>query len=418
MTERDAILASSPPSAETVHLSAPGPHQSVVQCLPKEIRNLLAGGVAGMVAKSVVAPIDRIKILYQVTSAHFRIRDVPRVAAEIVRTEGVAALWKGNVATMLRVFPYSGIQFMVFDRIKRHFLLERQREDMSERETEASQWLRDGNRSLDTDPAAAAAAAAAAAEAAAEAAEDDDARSSVHNSGLTPLESMLGGSTAGVISVSCTYPLDLTRAQLAVLKKTTGANARPQGFVSVLTKNYESGGARGLYRGINPTLLGILPYSGVAFTINEQAKRKITSFTGRDPTTLERMQCGALAGLVAQAMTYPLEVTRRRMQTVGVVHAPSAECAVGVLGGTVAPASQAHPAMQALDHAASRRSAAVASSVAEPDMIATISGVFREQGLRGLFKGVSVNFFKGPVAFSISFTTFDMVQGFLEGETW
>ena len=130
------------------------------------------------------------------------------------------------------------------------------------------------------------------------------------------------------------------------------------------------------------------------------------------------MQCGALAGLVAQAMTYPLEVTRRRMQTVGVVHAPSAECAVGVLGGTVAPASQAHPAMQALDHAASRRSAAVASSVAEPDMIATISGVFREQGLRGLFKGVSVNFFKGPVAFSISFTTFDMVQGFLEGETW
>ena len=96
MTERDAILASSPPSAETVHLSAPGPHQSVVQCLPKEIRNLLAGGVAGMVAKSVVAPIDRIKILYQVTSAHFRIRDVPRVAAEIVRTEGVAALWKGK----------------------------------------------------------------------------------------------------------------------------------------------------------------------------------------------------------------------------------------------------------------------------------------------------------------------------------
>ena len=34
--------------------------------LPKELRNLLAGGMAGMTAKSVVAPMDRIKILYQV----------------------------------------------------------------------------------------------------------------------------------------------------------------------------------------------------------------------------------------------------------------------------------------------------------------------------------------------------------------
>mmetsp|Transcript_6042 Transcript_6042/g.5942 ORF Transcript_6042/g.5942 Transcript_6042/m.5942 type:complete len:93 (+) Transcript_6042:97-375(+) len=32
--------------------------------LPKEIRNIIAGGFAGMIAKSIVAPFDRIKILY------------------------------------------------------------------------------------------------------------------------------------------------------------------------------------------------------------------------------------------------------------------------------------------------------------------------------------------------------------------
>ena len=83
--------------------------------LPKELRNLLAGGLAGMIAKSVVAPIDRIKILYQVSAKPFRIWDVPRVATKIMEQEGVEALWKGNTATMIRVFPYSGIQFMVFD---------------------------------------------------------------------------------------------------------------------------------------------------------------------------------------------------------------------------------------------------------------------------------------------------------------
>ncbi len=31
-----------------------------------------------------------------------------------------------------------------------------------------------------------------------------------------------------------------------------------------------------LYRGITPTLLGILPYAGIAFTINDKANQKVT----------------------------------------------------------------------------------------------------------------------------------------------
>ena len=93
------------------------PLLSTIQSLPKEIRNLLAGGIAGMIAKSFVAPIDRIKILYQVTSAQFRLRDVPKVAYSIIETEGTAALWKGNTATMIRVFPYSGIQFILVGKV-------------------------------------------------------------------------------------------------------------------------------------------------------------------------------------------------------------------------------------------------------------------------------------------------------------
>ena len=94
-----------------------------LQSLPKAARNLIAGGLAGMIAKSFVAPIDRIKILYQVTSAKFRLRDVPKVAYSIIEKEGWSALWKGNTATMIRVFPYSGIQFMVFDYCKTYYLL-------------------------------------------------------------------------------------------------------------------------------------------------------------------------------------------------------------------------------------------------------------------------------------------------------
>jgi hypothetical protein len=197
--------------------------------LPQEIRNIIAGGIAGMVAKSVVAPMDRIKILYQISSAKFQLRNVPKVAYTIVQTEGISALWKGNTATLIRVFPYAGIQFMVFDRCKTYMLHQHEKHSHKDRA-----W------------------------------------------GLSPMESLLAGSTAGVVSVIATYPLDLTRAQLAVLRK--HRDRANMGFRQVLFQNYERRGTVGLFRGITPTLLGILPYSGIAFALNDQGKRKVNFY--------------------------------------------------------------------------------------------------------------------------------------------
>ena len=166
--------------------------------LPKEIRNIFAGGIAGMVAKSVVAPFDRIKILYQISSAEFHIWKVPGVAKRIIKTEGLSALWKGNLATMIRVFPYSGIQFMVFDRCKTFLLKEQEREYRLSKK--------------------------------------DNIHAIKPRWGLSPLESLFSGMTAGAISVVCTYPLDLTRAQLAVLRrKKHEVNI---GFIGTLRENH------------------------------------------------------------------------------------------------------------------------------------------------------------------------------------
>lgn len=317
-----------------------------IESLPKELRNLVAGGVAGMVAKTFVAPIDRIKILYQISSAHFRLRDVPGVALKIIRTEGTTALWKGNLVTMIRVFPYSGIQFMVFDRIKMHFIRKHEQEHEKE-----------GHRFVETKL------------------RQEEGRQP-KKWGLSPSESLVSGSLAGAVSVVLTYPLDLTRAQLAVLKKKRDAHGKKihQSFPTVFKNNYKNGGMVGLYRGITPTLLGILPYSGIAFTINEQTKRRIHHATGREPTTVERMQCGALSGLIAQSMTYPLEVTRRRMQTIGIIPTSGGDASVNVLGGS-------------LETAEARKTAEYVTTHQPASMIGTIRHVIHEQGLRGLVKG-------------------------------
>lgn len=417
-----------------------------------------------MIAKSFVAPIDRIKILYQVTSAQFRLRDVPKVAYSIIEKEGWSALWKGNTATMIRVFPYSGIQFMVFDYCKTIFLMRDGTNNV--RSTTTSYADVAGKRHGDTRQN-----------------NSHSNNTAQHHGndakgGLSPIDSLISGMAAGSISVLCTYPLDLARAQLAVLRKkkkpkdvlspsplpaqsktnidklgigSTSQSSR-KGIGYVLSNGFQQGGLRGLYRGITPTILGILPYSGTAFTINEQAKLKITRIMQREPTTIERLQCGALSGLFAQTLTYPLEVTRRRMQTIGIVPTSGSESAAVNFTGvsqlkpsvdelpaeqqqlqrpqTELPSQQQQKPLTPSQTTASTTSANATatttttasssqqkSSLKPPSMMKTMSHLLEEQGLRGFFKGVSMNWVKGPIAFSISFTAFDTIQGWIETES-
>lgn len=44
-------------------------------------------------------------------------------------------------------------------------------------------------------------------------------------------------------------------------------------------------------------------------------------------------------------------------------------------------------------------------------ILLTMQDIVREEGLvRGLYKGLSMNWVKGPIAVGISFTTFDLTQ--------
>jgi solute carrier family 25 protein 42 len=70
------------------------------------LESLIAGGAAGAVAKTIIAPADRIKILFQVDSTRkFTLSRAYDMGRTIVQQHGVRGLWRGNGATMLRVIP-------------------------------------------------------------------------------------------------------------------------------------------------------------------------------------------------------------------------------------------------------------------------------------------------------------------------
>ena len=105
---------------------------------------------------------------------------------------------------------------------------------------------------------------------------------------------------------------------------TNSAGAQYKNLLFVFGSILREEGFLSLYRGLTPTLLGVIPYAGTSFFTYETLKgwtvsRQAGSGEGRErlppPGPLQRMGCGAVAGLLGQAASYPLDIVRRRMQT-------------------------------------------------------------------------------------------------------
>jgi len=146
------------------------------------------------------------------------------------------------------------------------------------------------------------------------------------------------------------------------------------GIKNVLESVYKEGGVRGLYRGIGPTLIGILPYAGLKFYIYEELKRHVPE--EQQKSILMRLSCGALAGLLGQTFTYPLDVVRRQMQ-------------VEHLQPSIQGGARYRSTMEGL------------------------ATIVRNQGFTQLFAGLSINYIKIVPSVAIGFTIYDTMKSWL-----
>jgi solute carrier family 25 protein 16 len=87
------------------------------------LKSLLAGSLAGCLAKTAVAPLDRVKILFQTTHPNYTkysqsILGPFHAIKDIYKTSGIRGLFRGHSATILRIIPYAGIKFMAYEQFK------------------------------------------------------------------------------------------------------------------------------------------------------------------------------------------------------------------------------------------------------------------------------------------------------------
>eukprot|EP00124_Ichthyophonus_hoferi_P002882 Ihof_evm2s219 gene=Ihof_evmTU2s219 len=236
--------------------------------LSVHIKYLIAGAMSGAASRTVVAPLERTKIIYQLHQGPSP-PTILQTLASIYRREGYAGFYKGNGANVLRMVPYMAVQFMAYENYKKIFVPP----------------------------------------------EDNN---------LFIAQRLLAGALAGMTSVCMTYPLDLVRTRLSAQREV--ANRKYTGIFNCLcTVVREEGGIKSgcLYRGIGASIMGITPYVALNFSVYEMLKIYGSRFLSNENVNVElpvfyRLGCGALAGVIAQTFIYPLDLVRRRMQMKGI----------------------------------------------------------------------------------------------------
>ena len=112
----------SPDGDETSQNIPPPPFLRIQQTLAQPVTAaFIAGGVAGAVSRTVVSPLERLKILFQVQSVG---RDeykgsVSKGLAKIWKEEGFKGMMRGNGTNCIRIVPYSAVQFGSYNFYKR-----------------------------------------------------------------------------------------------------------------------------------------------------------------------------------------------------------------------------------------------------------------------------------------------------------
>ncbi|XP_066293551.1 calcium-binding mitochondrial carrier protein SCaMC-2-like isoform X4 [Branchiostoma lanceolatum] len=185
---------------------------------------------------------------------------------------------------------------------------------------------------------------------------------------LGVVERFCSGSLAGMISQTTIYPMEVLKTRLAIRK--TGEYS---GMWDCGVKIYQREGLRAFYKGYIPNILGVLPYAGIDLCIYETLKNMYLAKNKNQPNpgVMVLLACGTISSTCGQLASYPLALIRTRLQ------------------------AQTTPIP------------------GRDTMAGLFKGIIKDEGLRGLYRGIAPNFMKVAPAVSISYVVYEKTRSAL-----
>ncbi|XP_068174665.1 mitochondrial adenyl nucleotide antiporter SLC25A24-like [Antennarius striatus] len=87
-------------------------------------KQLAAGAMAGAVSRTGTAPLDRMKVFMQVHASKGNEISLSSGFKQMLKEGGVKSLWRGNGINVLKIAPETAIKFMAYERYKKMFASE------------------------------------------------------------------------------------------------------------------------------------------------------------------------------------------------------------------------------------------------------------------------------------------------------
>lgn len=259
------VLAAAPVENKTV--SAPAPAEKKPFNAKKFFADLAAGGTAGGISKTIVAPIERVKLLLQTQDANPLIKsgEVPRYTgivncfSRVASEQGVSSFWRGNLANVIRYFPTQAFNFAFKDTIKKQF-------PKYDPKKQFTRFF---------------------------------------------MANLASGGLAGACSLLIVYPLDFARTRLAA-DVGKGANREFTGLVDCLRKVATRGGPMALYQGFGVSVQGIIVYRGAYFGLYDTAKGVLFE-DEKKANVLAKWAVAQTVTAASGIISYPFDTVRRRL---------------------------------------------------------------------------------------------------------
>lgn len=217
----------------------------------------MAGGVAGAVSRTVVAPLERLRTIMMADRSATRLGPVLR---SMWADGGVWGLFKGNLASVIKGFPSSAIQYAAYDGTKEVM----------------QSWSGRGAGDLST------------------------------------AQKMGAGSVAGASACLATYPLEALRTQICVSQ--AGSKT---GYLPTLRAMVAERGLPGLYQGLSAGLFKDSAVNALGFASYEAMCSAYFHYRGEPPSTGTKGGLGGMAAILVMSVTMPLENVMRRLQVQG-----------------------------------------------------------------------------------------------------
>jgi len=185
------------------------------------------------------------------------------------------------------------------------------------------------------------------------------------------LPKIINGGIAGIVGVTCVFPLDLVKTRLQNQKVGPNGEVLYKSMFDCLKQTYRAEGYFGMYKGSAVNLILITPEKAIKLAANDYFRSKLTRKDGTLPVYRE-MIAGGSAGFCQIIVTTPMELLKLNMQDAGRIKA------------------------EAL---------AAGKSVADIPKVSALSmtlDLLRSRGMRGLYKGHAATMLR-DVSFSVCY---------------